>query len=124
MTGVQTCALPISSLREVDHGLIEAAWAMGGGTWTVVLKVMLPQALPSLVASLTNTVIVLIGYSAMAGAAGAGGLGTLALNYGYQRFEDRLLLLLVLVLIVIVTAVQLLGDAVVRLLRRRERAST
>ncbi|MGK5533692.1 methionine ABC transporter permease [Streptomyces sp. URMC 129] len=111
-----------TAVREVDHGLVEAVQAMGGGTWTVVLKVLLPQALPSLVAGLTTTVIALIGYSAMAGAAGGGGLGTLALTYGYQRFEDGFMLVTVVVLVVIVTAVQLLGDGAVRLLHRRERS--
>ncbi|UED83075.1 methionine ABC transporter permease [Streptomyces profundus] len=110
-----------TAVREVDHGLVEAAHAMGGGTWTVVLKVLLPQALPSLVAGLTTTVIALIGYSAMAGAVGGGGLGTLAYTYGYQRFEDEFMLVTVVVLLVIVTAVQLLGDGVVRLISRRTR---
>ncbi|GAB3114779.1 ABC transporter permease [Streptomyces calidiresistens] len=111
-----------TAVREVDHGLVEAALAMGGSTGTVVRKVLLPQALPSLVAGLTTTVIVLIGYSAMAGAVGGGGLGTLALTYGYQRFETDFMLLIVAVLVVLVTVVQLAGDLVVRTLNRRERA--
>ncbi|MBB0245666.1 methionine ABC transporter permease MetI [Streptomyces alkaliphilus] len=111
-----------TAVREVDHGLVEAALAMGGSTVTVVRKVLLPQALPSLVAGLTTTVIVLIGYSAMAGAVGGGGLGTLALTYGYQRFETDFMLLIVAVLVVLVTVVQLAGDIVVRALNRRERA--
>ncbi|WP_267940517.1 methionine ABC transporter permease [Streptomyces sp. ST2-7A] len=111
-----------TAVREVDHGLVEAALAMGGSTVTVVRGVLLPQALPSLVAGLTTTVIVLIGYSAMAGAVGGGGLGTLALTYGYQRFETDFMLLIVAVLIVLVTVVQLAGDLVVRALNRRERA--
>ncbi|WP_431781428.1 methionine ABC transporter permease [Streptomyces chumphonensis] len=110
-----------TAVREVDRGLVEAAQAMGGGTGTVVFKVLLPQALPSLVAGLTTTVIVLIGYSAMAGVVGAGGLGDLAHTYGYQRFETTLMLVTVAVLIALVTLVQLLGDAAVRLLGRRER---
>ncbi|MGD9484218.1 methionine ABC transporter permease [Streptomyces sp. TRM70308] len=110
-----------TALREVDRGLVEAAQAMGGGTGTVVCKVLLPQALPSLVAGLTTTVIVLIGYSAMAGVVGAGGLGDLAHTYGYQRFETALMLVTVAILIVLVTLVQLVGDAAVRLLARRER---
>ena len=110
-----------TAIREVDHGLVEAAHAMGGGTWTVVGKVLLPQALPSLVAGLTTTVIALIGYSAMAGAVGGGGLGTLAYTYGYQRFEDEFMLVTVAVLLVIVTAVQLIGDGAVRLITRRTR---
>ncbi|WP_052850774.1 methionine ABC transporter permease [Streptomyces avicenniae] len=113
-----------TAVREVDHGLIEAAHAMGGGTWTVVLKVMLPQSLPSLVAGLTTTFVAVIGYSAMAGAVGGGGLGNLALVYGYQRFEEGFTLVTVAVLVVIVTVFQLLGDGAVRLLTRRERASS
>ncbi len=112
-----------TAVREVDHGLVEAGQAMGGGTWTIVLKVLLPQALPSLVAGLTTTVIAVVGYSAMAGAVGGGGLGTLALTYGYQRFETGFTLVTVVVLIAIVTAIQLLGDGAVRLLSRRERAT-
>lgn len=105
-----------TAVREVDRGLVEAVQAMGGGTPTVVFKALLPQALPSLVAGLTTTVIVLIGYSAMAGTVGGGGLGSVAVQYGYQRFETSVMVATVLALIVIVTAVQLIGDAVVRLL--------
>ncbi|MET8679771.1 methionine ABC transporter permease [Streptomyces sp. NPDC004647] len=108
-----------TAIREVDHGLVEAAQSMGGGTWTIVLKVLLPQALPPIVAGLTTTVIALIGYSAMAGSIGGGGLGNLAYVYGYQRFETGLMLVTVVLLIVIVSAVQLLGDLAVRQLSRR-----
>lgn len=111
-----------TAVREVDHGLVEAVQAMGGSVPTVVFKALLPQALPSLVAGLTTTVIVLIGYSAMAGAVGGGGLGSVAVTYGYQRFETTFMLVTVAVLIVIVTLVQLFGDLAVRLLARRERA--
>ncbi len=105
-----------TAIREVDRGLVEAVQAMGGGTPTVVFKALLPQALPSLVAGLTTTVIVLIGYSAMAGTVGGGGLGSVAVQYGYQRFETSVMIATVVALIVIVTAVQIIGDAVVRLL--------
>ncbi|MEV0276164.1 methionine ABC transporter permease [Streptomyces sp. NPDC050610] len=108
-----------TAVREVDHGLIEAVQSMGGGTWTLVLKVLLPQALPSIVAGLTTTVIALIGYSAIAGAIGAGGLGNLAIVYGYQRFETGLMIVTVIVLIVIVTLIQLIGDLVARRLAPR-----
>ncbi|MGW1379086.1 methionine ABC transporter permease [Streptomyces sp. NPDC002446] len=108
-----------AALREVDHGLVEAAHAMGGGTWTIIFKVLLPQALPALVAAVTTTVITLIGYSAIAGAVGGGGLGALAYNYGYQQYETRLMVITVVELIVIVTVVQLLGDLVVRRLASR-----
>ncbi len=103
-----------TAVREVDRGLVEAVQAMGGSTSTVVFKVLLPQALPSLIAGLTTTVIVLIGYSAMAGTVGGGGLGSVAVQYGYQRFETSVMVATVVALIVLVTAVQIIGDAVVR----------
>lgn len=108
-----------TSLREVDHGLIEAVQSMGGGTWTVIFKVLLPQSLASLVAGLTTTVIALIGYSAMAGAVGGGGLGQVAINYGYQRQEHGLMNITIVLLVAIVTVVQLAGDLTVRRLARR-----
>ncbi|MFF5446729.1 methionine ABC transporter permease [Streptomyces sp. NPDC012888] len=112
-----------TAVREVDHGLVEAAQAMGGGIPTIVWKVLLPQALPSLVAGLTTTVIALIGYSALAGAVGGEGLGSLAITYGYQRFEGDFMLATVVLLILIVTAIQLIGDGAVRLLARRGRTA-
>ncbi|MEV7232633.1 methionine ABC transporter permease [Streptomyces sp. NPDC051020] len=108
-----------TSIREVDHGLVEAVQSMGGSIPTIVRKVLLPQALPSLVSGITTTVIVLIGYSAMAGAVGGEGLGSKAVTYGFQRFDNRFMLITVALLIVIVTAVQLIGDIAVRLLARR-----
>ncbi|MGW6917069.1 methionine ABC transporter permease [Kitasatospora sp. NPDC054939] len=111
-----------TSVREVDRGLVEAVQAMGGSTWTIVRKTLLPEALPSLTASLTTTVITLISYSAMAGAVGGGGLGTLAINYGYFRFETTFMWVIVAELVVIVTIVQLLGDYAVRRLSHRGRS--
>ncbi|MFC9796296.1 methionine ABC transporter permease [Streptomyces sp. NPDC127584] len=112
-----------TSIREVDHGLVEAVQAMGGGIPTIVRKVLLPQALPSLISGVTTTVIVLIGYSAMAGAVGGEGLGSKAVTYGYQRFDTTFMLVTVVVLVLIVTVVQLIGDGVVRLLSRRGRTA-
>ncbi|WP_432116502.1 methionine ABC transporter permease [Streptomyces sp. S1] len=112
-----------TAIREVDHGLVEAVQAMGGGIPTIVRKVLLPQSLPSLVSGVTTTVIVLIGYSAMAGAVGGEGLGSKAVTYGYQRFDTTFMLVTVVVLVVIVTVVQLIGDGVVRLLARRGRTA-
>ncbi|MET9348544.1 methionine ABC transporter permease [Streptomyces termitum] len=112
-----------TAIREVDHGLVEAVQSMGGGIPTIVRKVLLPQALPSLVAAVTTTVIVLIGYSAMAGAVGGEGLGSKAVTYGYQRFDTTFMLVTVVVLVAIVTIVQLVGDGVVRLLSRRGRTA-
>ncbi|MEU3401200.1 D-methionine transport system permease protein [Streptomyces filamentosus] len=112
-----------TAIREVDHGLVEAVQSMGGGIPTIVRKVLLPQALPSLVSAVTTTVIVLIGYSAMAGAVGGEGLGSKAVTYGYQRFDTTFMLVTVVVLVAIVTIVQLVGDAAVRLLARRGRTA-
>ncbi|MFF1492782.1 methionine ABC transporter permease [Streptomyces sp. NPDC058304] len=112
-----------TAVREVDHGLIEAVESMGGGVPTLVGKVLLPQALPSLAASVTTTLITLIGYSAMAGAVGGEGLGSKAITYGFQRFETGFMLATVVVLVAIVTVIQLIGDGVVRLLARRGRTA-
>ncbi|MFE4451033.1 methionine ABC transporter permease [Streptomyces sp. NPDC056796] len=113
-----------TSVREVDHGLVEAVQSMGGSIPTIVRKVLLPQALPSLVSGVTTTVIVLIGYSAMAGAVGGEGLGSKAVTYGFQRFDNQFMLITVVLLVVIVTVVQLIGDVAVRLLARRGRATS
>ncbi len=112
-----------TSVREVDHGLIEAVESMGGSVPTLVGKVLLPQALPSLVAGVTTTVITLVGYSAMAGAVGGEGLGSKAITYGFQRFETGFMVATVVVLIALVTVIQLIGDGVVRLLARRGRTA-
>ena len=95
-----------AALREVDHGLVEAAQAMGATTSQIVWKVLLPEALPGIVAGLTITFVSLTGYSAMAGAIGGGGLGDLGIRYGYQRFLPEIMLAVVLVLIFFVQAVQ------------------
>ena len=107
------------SLREVDHGLIEAAQAMGCRRWHIVWHVLLPEALPGIVGGFTITLVALISSSAMAGAVGAGGLGDLAIRYGYQRFDTQVMLLVIAVLIALVTVVQVLGDRYVRRLRSR-----
>jgi D-methionine transport system permease protein len=107
------------SLREVDAGLIEAARAMGGNRWTIVREVLVPEALPGIVAGFTVTLVTLVGASAMAGAIGAGGLGDLAIRYGYQRFETGVMIAVVVVLIVLVSAIQWLGDRLVARLDHR-----
>lgn len=112
-----------TAVREVDHGLVEAVESMGGGIPTLVGKVLLPQALPSLVAAVTTTVITLVGYSAMAGAVGGEGLGSKAITYGFQRFETGFMVATVAVLIGLVTVIQLIGDGAVRLLARRGRTA-
>ena len=108
-----------SALREVDHGLIEAAQAMGATTGQIVWKVLLPEALPGIVAGLTITFVSLTGYSAMAGAIGGGGLGDLGIRYGYQRFLPEVMLAVVAVLILFVQVVQSGGDWLVRRLSHK-----
>ncbi|MEV5320613.1 methionine ABC transporter permease [Streptomyces sp. NPDC052687] len=108
-----------TAVREVDHGLVEAVQSMGGNTWTIVRKVLIPEALPSLIASTTTTVIALIGYSAMAGTVGGGGLGDLAVRYGYQRFETGLMWITVAILAVVISLIQFAGDYAARSLHRR-----
>lgn len=108
-----------TSLREVDKGLIEAAQSMGATHLQVVTKVLLPEAMPGIVAGLTISVISLIGYSAMAGAVGGGGLGDLGIRYGYQRFNPEVMWTVVLVLIVLVQGLQSLGDRIVRKLSHK-----
>lgn len=107
------------SLREVDRGLIEAVRAMGGSRWTIVREVLVPEAMPGIVAGFTVTLVTLVGASAMAGAIGAGGLGDLAIRYGYQRFETSVMIAVVSVLIVMVSALQWAGDRLVARLDRR-----
>ena len=107
------------SLREVDRGLIEAVRAMGGSRWTIVREVLVPEAMPGIVAGFTVTLVTLVGASAMAGAIGAGGLGDLAIRYGYQRFETTVMIAVVAVLIVMVSALQWAGDRLVARLDRR-----
>jgi D-methionine transport system permease protein len=108
-----------TAVREVDGGLVEAVQAMGGNTWTVVRKVLVPEALPSLISSATTTVVALIGYSAMAGTVGAGGLGDIAIRYGYQRFETQMMWITVAILAVVISLIQLAGDYAARALHRR-----
>lgn len=103
-----------NALREIPSGLIETAHAMGASTWQTVTKILIPESLPSLIRGATLTLIGLIGYSAMAGVVGGGGLGELAINYGYQRFDTVVMLETVIILIVLVQAIQMLGEYLAR----------
>ncbi|WP_374292521.1 methionine ABC transporter permease [Paenirhodobacter enshiensis] len=107
------------SLREVDPGLVEAAQSIGCRRWHIVRHVLLPEALPGIIGGLTITVVTMIGASAMAGAVGAGGLGDVAIRYGYQRFDTTVMLAVIAILIALVCSVQFAGDSVVRRLRAR-----
>ena len=108
-----------TSLREVDKGLIEAAQAMGATNLQIVMKVLLPEAMPGIVAGLTISLVSLVGYSAMAGAIGGGGLGDMGIRYGYQRFMPDVMLAVVVILIVFVQAMQSFGDWLVRRMSHR-----
>jgi D-methionine transport system permease protein len=108
-----------TALREVDNGLVEAAQSMGATTSQIVWKILLPEALPGIVAGLTISFVSLTGYSAMAGAIGGGGLGDLGIRYGYQRFLPDVMLAVVIILIFFVQAIQSLGDWAVRRLSHR-----
>ena len=103
-----------ASLREVHPGKLDAAHAMGSTRFQTVWKVLLPEAKPSLGAGITTTVVALIGYSAMAGLIGGGGLGRLAYNYGYQRYQLEVMAVILVILVLLVQLVQWAGDAVVR----------
>ena len=108
-----------TSLREVPYGLIEAALSMGATPYQIIRRVLLPEAMPSIVAQLTTVIIVLIGESAMAGAVGGGGLGDLAIRYCYQRFNPEVMLATVIVLIVLVQVIQFLGNMLAKKLNKK-----
>lgn len=109
-----------SALKEVDPGVVQAARAMGSTNFQIVRKVLIPEALPSLVSGVTLTIINLIGYSAMAGAIGGGGLGDLAIRYGYQRFRGDIMFVAVVIILVLVEIVQVIGNKIsAKLIARR-----
>ncbi len=108
-----------NALDEVDRGRAEAIIAMGGNAWHVISKALLPEALPALLSGVTLTVVMLIGFSSMAGVIGGGGLGDLAIRYGYQRFNNEVMAATVLILVALVQGVQTLGDRLVRRLAHR-----
>jgi D-methionine transport system permease protein len=109
------------AIREVDQGLIEAARAFGASPLQIVGKVLIPEALPGIVLGLTLAIVSVLGFSAMVGAVGGGGLGDLGIRYGYQRFMPEMMLAVVVVLIVLVQAVQSIGDRLARSLNKRIR---
>jgi D-methionine transport system permease protein len=102
-----------TALREVDRGVVEATQSMGASTWQVIRHTLLPEARGGLLAAVTVTAIVLVDYTAMAGVIGGGGLGDLAIRYGYQRFQTDVMVVTVLLLLVLVQALQMSGDRLV-----------
>ncbi|MGY0393668.1 methionine ABC transporter permease [Fusobacterium sp. SYSU M8D902] len=106
------------ALNEVDKGLIEASSSMGANNWTIIFKVMIPETLPHIVHGITITIISLVGFSAMAGTIGAGGLGDLAIRFGYQRFKMDIMIYSVIVIIILVQILQSLGNYIVNKLKK------
>ncbi len=106
-------------LREVDRGIIEACQAMGAKTYQIIWHALLPEALPGLLAATTVTTIALVSYSAMSGVIGGGGLGDLALRFGYQRFQTEVMIVTVAILVILVQVLQYLGDFLVRKFTRK-----
>lgn len=107
------------ALQEIDKGVIEAARSMGAKTTTIIFKVLLPESMPALVSGITVTSIALVGYTAMAGAIGAGGLGTLAFLDGFQRSQDDVVWVATILILVIVFIIQFIGDVIVKILDKR-----
>ena len=108
-----------TSLREVPEGIIEAALSMGASPLQIIWHVYLPEAMPGIISQLTTVIIGLVGASAMAGAIGGGGLGDLAIRYGYQRFRPEVMLATVIVLIILVQVVQFAGNTIARRLNKK-----
>lgn len=110
-----------NSLKEVDRQMIEAALVMGSNNMQIVRKVLLPEALPSLILGITLTLVNVVGYSAMAGLVGGGGLGQVAIQYGYNRFNTFIMITTVILLIILVQLIQMIGNAIARSIIKRRR---
>ncbi|MFF2877002.1 methionine ABC transporter permease [Gottfriedia sp. NPDC057991] len=106
-------------LREIDKGVIEAARAMGASTFTIIVKVLIPEALPAIISGLTVTTIAIVGYTAMAGVVGGGGLGNLAFMEGYQRSNNQVTLVATVIILLIVFILQFIGDSVTTKIDKR-----
>ena len=108
-----------TALREVDKGIIEAAQAMGASRWDIIRRVLLRESLPGLIAAIMVTAVTLVSYTAVMGTIGGGGLGDLAIRYGYQRFQTDVMIVTLVILIVIVQILQVLGDLAVKRISRK-----
>lgn len=108
-----------SALREIPGGKIEAVQMMGASNWQIIRQVLVPEGLPGLVSAATVTAVTLVGYTAMAGAVGGGGLGALAISYGYQRYQADTMIACIVLLVAVVMLLQLLGDALAKAVDHR-----
>jgi D-methionine transport system permease protein len=108
-----------ASLKEIDRGVVEAAICMGASPWAIITKVYLVEAIPSLIRGISLTMIMLVGYSAMAGAVGGGGLGDIAIRYGFYRFDTTVMLVTLVVLIVLVQIIQIIFDVIAKKINKK-----
>ncbi len=106
-------------LKEIDKGVIEASISMGASEWQIIYKVLIPESISSIIATITTTVISIIGYSAMAGTIGGGGLGSIAITYGYQRYRDDILIISVVLMVILVQIVQTIGNILGKKLNKK-----
>ena len=108
-----------TSIKDIQFGVIEAAQSMGASPFQIILKVLLPEALPTIIDNVTVLIVNLIGYSAMAGAIGGGGLGDIAIRYGYQRFQGDIMLATIIILIIMVQVIQMIGDGLSKAMNKK-----
>ena len=108
-----------TSIKEMQFGVIEAAQSMGASPFQIIRKVLLPEALPTIIDNVTVLIVNLIGYSAMAGAIGGGGLGDIAIRYGYQRFQGDIMLATIIILIIMVQVIQMIGDGLSKAMNKK-----
>lgn len=107
-----------NALKEIDNGIFHMAESCGATTWQIIWHILLPEILPSVIASITVTAIALVSYTAMAGAVGGGGLGDLAIRYGYQRFQTDVMVITVVLMVILVQIIQMFGDFIVKFMRK------
>lgn len=108
-----------SCLKEIDKGVIEASISMGASEWQIIYKVLIPESISSIISTITTTIISIIGYSAMAGTIGGGGLGSIAITYGYQRYRDDILIISVVLMVILVQIVQTIGNILGKKLNKK-----
>lgn len=108
-----------TSIKDINYGVIEAAQSMGASPFQIIRKVLLPEALPTIIDNVTVLIVNLISYSAMAGAIGGGGLGDIAIRYGYQRFQGDVMLVTIIILIILVQIIQMIGDGLSKKMNKK-----
>ena len=106
-------------LKEIDKGVVEASISMGASEWQIIYKVLIPESISSIISTITTTIISIIGYSAMAGTIGGGGLGSIAITYGYQRYRDDILIISVVLMVILVQIVQTIGNILCKKLNKK-----